>query len=293
MEVSCNDYNVLWLAEVDSTNNYLKEWLRQEPLEEGTTVVADYQVRGRGQRGNGWSSEKGKNLLFSLLLYPKRIKVNEQFILSRIASLAVKRVLDRFTDDIRIKWPNDIYWKEKKIAGMLIENDLLRGEITRSVVGIGINVNQQRFPDELPNPVSLWQITGMEHDRTQLLEAFLQEFFSLYGGLRERLWEGNEKLAEFDVGQTRSRDRVRGRHDSGGELDVEWIRWHEGQPETIATAYMSSLYRKDGYHWYEDHNGRFQAAIQEVMPSGHLVLRTLDRGELRCYAFKEVAYVNP
>ncbi|MGI6572279.1 MAG: biotin--[acetyl-CoA-carboxylase] ligase [Fermentimonas sp.] len=255
MEFLSNDYNVVWLGEVDSTNNYLKEWFRREPLEEGTTVVANYQVRGRGQRGNGWSSEKGKNLLFSLLLYPKGIKANEQFILSCIASLAVKRVLDRFIGDVCIKWPNDIYWKEEKIAGMLIENELLGGVITHSVVGIGINVNQRKFPTELPNPVSLWQITGMKHDRTQLLEAFLREFFAIYGRLREGL---QEKLYN-----------------------------------TIATAYMASLYRADGYHWYEDHNGRFQAAIQEVMPSGHLVLKTLDEGETRRYAFKEVAYVNP
>ncbi len=292
MERSGNDYNVVWLEEVDSTNNYLKEWFRREPLGEGTTVVADYQTRGRGQRGNGWSSEKGENLLFSLLLYPKGIKANEQFILSRIASLAVKWVLDRFTGDICIKWPNDIYWGEKKIAGMLIENDLLRGEVTRSVVGIGINVNQRRFPAELPNPVSLRQITGVEHDRARLLEAFLQEFFSLYGGLRERLWEGNEKLAELGVGQAGSRDRVRGRHDNGGELDVGRVGSREEQWEVIACAYMASLYRKDGYYWYEDHNGRFQAAIQEVMPSGHLVLKTLNRGEVRRYAFKEVVYVS-
>ncbi len=255
MELSSNDYNVVWLEEVDSTNNYLKAWLCREPLEEGTTVVANYQMRGRGQMGNGWSSEKDKNLLYSLLLYPKGIKANEQFILSRIASLAVKEVLDQFTGDIRIKWPNDIYWGEKKIAGMLIENDLLRGEITRSVVGIGMNVNQRSFPAELPNPVSLWQITGMEYDRIQLLERFLKEFFALYRGLREGV--------------------------------------REGLYNTIATAYMASLYRKDGYYWYEDHNGRFQAIIQEVMPSGHLVLKTLNEGEVRRYAFKEVAYVNP
>ncbi len=246
-----DDCNVLWLEEVDSTNNYLKEWLQREPLEEGTTVVADYQVRGRGQRGNGWSSDKGKNLLFSLLLRPKGVRANEQFILSCIASLAVKRVLDCFTDDICIKWPNDIYWKEKKIAGMLIENDLLGREITHSVVGIGINVNQRGFPADLPNPVSLCQITGMEHDRPRLLEAFLQEFYFLYEGQRG------------------------------------------GQREAIVNSYMSSLYRKDGYHWYEDQNGRFQAAIQEVMPVGYLVLRMLEGGEARRYAFKEVAYVNP
>lgn len=263
MELSNKGCNVVWLEEVDSTSNHLKEWLRRESLEEGTTVVADYQTQGRGQRGNGWSSEKGKNLLFSLLLHPKGMPANEQFILSRIASLATKRVLDRFTGDIRIKWPNDIYWREKKIAGILIENDLLGGEIACSVVGIGINVNQQRFPDELPNPVSLRQITGVRQDRVQLLEKFLQEFFVLYGRLMEGLCQRYDNLAE-----------------------------HAVEREAIAISYMESLYRADGYHWYEDQDGRFQAAIQEVKPSGHLVLRTLGESEERCYAFKEVKYVD-
>ncbi len=249
MEPSISGFDVVWLDEVDSTNNYLKQLLRRERLEEGITVVADYQTRGRGQRGNGWNSEKGRNLLFSLLVYPRGVFANEQFIISRIASLAVKETLDRFTGDIRIKWPNDIYWKNKKIAGMLIENDLLGKEIKHSIIGVGINVNQQHFSTDLPNPVSLRQITGSEQDRDALLELFLSHFFSLYRTLLE------------------------------------------GKTEAIESAYMNGLYRANGFHWYEDKNGRFQAALQTVMPTGHLILRTLEEGEERRYAFKEVACI--
>lgn len=200
--------------------------------------------------GNGWNAEKGKNLLFSLLIYPDNVLANEQFIISRIASLAVKNTLDQFTDDIRIKWPNDIYWKDKKIAGMLIENDIRGRNIVNSVIGIGININQEVFPDELPNPVSLKQITGSEQDRDYILDIFTREFFLLY--------------REFQDGDIRA----------------------------IEDEYMLDLYRINDYYWFEDNDGRFKAKIKEVQPSGHLVLETLEGGEKRVYAFKEVAFVD-
>lgn len=250
MEQLSNERKVIRLDETGSTNDYLKQVLKEEELREGSIVVADYQTKGRGQMGNGWSSEKGKNLLFSLLIYPDGVLANEQFIISRIASLAVKNMLDHFTDDIRVKWPNDIYWKEKKIAGMLIENDLMGKKIQHSIIGIGINVNQQRFSDELPNPVSLQQITGSIHDRDYMLDLFTREFFLLYRELQK------------------------------------------GDIKTIEAEYMLDLYRVNEYHWYEDKNGRFQAMIHDVLPSGHLVVKTLGEAEVRKYAFKEITFVD-
>jgi BirA family biotin operon repressor/biotin-[acetyl-CoA-carboxylase] ligase len=238
------------LGELDSTNNYMKSLIKDQQPEEGSVVVADFQTGGRGQMGNGWNAEKGKNLLFSLLIYPDNVLANEQFIISRIASLAVKNTLDQFTDDIRIKWPNDIYWKDKKIAGMLIENDIRGRNIVNSVIGIGININQEVFPDELPNPVSLKQITGSEQDRDYILDIFTREFFLLY--------------REFQDGDIRA----------------------------IEDEYMLDLYRINDYYWFEDNDGRFKAKIKEVQPSGHLVLETLEGGEKRVYAFKEVAFVD-
>jgi len=180
MDQLSNERKIIHLDEVESTNLYLRQLVRDEQPEEGSVVIANYQTGGRGQMGSSWFSAKGENLLFSLLIYPRGVKANEQFIISRIASLAVKNTLDHFTDDIRIKWPNDIYWKDKKIAGMLIENDIQGKEIENAVIGIGINLNQQIFPPGLPNPVSLRQITGTEHDIDYILEICLREFFLLY-----------------------------------------------------------------------------------------------------------------
>ena len=167
---------IIRLEETESTNSYLKQLLREKHLEEGSIVVADYQTGGRGQRGNSWISAKGKNLLFSLLIYPKNVFAKDQFIISRIASLAIKNTLDRFTHDICIKWPNDMYWKDKKIAGILIENDLKGNKIENTIIGIGLNLNQEIFPSELPNPVSLKQITGVTYNKESILNMLLHEF---------------------------------------------------------------------------------------------------------------------
>lgn len=249
MEQLSKDRRIVRLEETESTNLYLKQLAREEQLEEGSMVIADFQTVGRGQMGNSWFSSKGENLLFSLLIYPKDILANEQFIISRIASLAVKNTLDQFTDDIRIKWPNDIYWKEQKIAGILIENDIEGKYMDNSVIGVGININEQSFPSDLSNPVSLLQITGVVHDRDYILNIFQREFFLLY------------------------RD------------------FQQGEIKAIEDEYMLDLYRVNGYYEYEDENGRFTAEIDDVLPSGHLVLRTMETGEERKYAFKEVAFV--
>ena len=187
MEKLSNERRIIRLEETDSTNRYLKQLVREERPEEGSLVIADYQTEGRGQMGNSWYSGRGDNLLFSLLIYPRQLPANESFILSRVTSLALKNLLDYFTDDIRIKWPNDIYWKDKKIAGILIENDIQGKEIDNTVIGIGLNVNQQIFPVDLANPVSLRQITGTLHDREHLLELFMREFFLIYRDLQEGL----------------------------------------------------------------------------------------------------------
>lgn len=250
MEQLNKDRQIIRLEETESTNLYLRQLLREQRLEEGSMVIADFQTGGRGQMGNSWFSSKGENLLFSLLIYPRDVQANEQFIISRIVSLAVKNTLDRFTDDIRIKWPNDIYWKEQKIAGILIENDIETRYITNSVIGIGININEQLFPPELPNPVSLRQITGVIQDKDYILDIFQREFFLLY------------------------RD------------------FQKGEIKAIEDEYMLDLYRVNGYYWYEDKNGRFMAEIDDVLSSGHLVLKTMDTEEERKYAFKEVAFVE-
>lgn len=250
MEQLSKNRKTVRLEETESTNSYLKSLLQTEQLEEGSVVISDFQTAGRGQAGNSWYSAKGENLLFSLLIYPTEIAANEQFIISRIISLAIKNTLDRFADDIRIKWPNDIYWKDKKIAGILIENSLQGKVIENSVIGVGLNLNQQIFPIELPNPVSLRQITANEYDKEYVLDLLLNEFFQLYGSLKRR------------------------------------------EKQVIEDEYMLDLYRVNDYYWFEDTNGKFQAKIDNVLPSGHLVLRTLQSNEERKYAFKEVVFLD-
>ena len=167
---------IIHVEETHSTNSLLREWLEQETLPTGSVIVADFQTAGRGQVGNVWESEKGKNLTFSLVLYPQALPVKQQFLISQIAALSVKETLDAYTEGISIKWPNDIYWQDKKICGMLIENDLTGHNLLRSIIGIGINVNQTTFRGDAPNPVSLWQILKQEVDREVVLCQFLSRF---------------------------------------------------------------------------------------------------------------------
>lgn len=163
------------LSETDSTNNFLKNYHPIEP-KEMTLVTATYQSAGRGQQGNSWESEKGKNLLFSLRIHPRMIEANRQFVLSQAISLAICSTLSLYTEDISIKWPNDIYWKDKKIGGILIENTLTGKQIDTCIIGAGINVNQETFTSDAPNPVSLIQIIKKETELTFILAEIVKRF---------------------------------------------------------------------------------------------------------------------
>lgn len=242
------------LDETDSTNQHLSRLCneRQEAIAEFTTVVAEFQTAGKGQRGNTWEAEEGKNLLFSFVLYPTFLEARRQFILSQIVSLAIKEELSRWSDEITIKWPNDIYWKDKKICGILIENDLAGHNIARTISGIGININQELFHSDAPNPVSLKQITGKEHDRHTILAHILQRIETYYNSLR--------------------------------------MENPDTHPAEIATRYARSLYRRRGLHPYEDANGKFLARLLRVEQDGRLVLED-ESGRERKYLFKEVQYV--
>ncbi len=171
---------VIHLAEVVSTNLVIREYIQGEGLPEGSVVWADYQTGGRGQAGNYWESEPRKNLTFSIVLYPNVILAREQFLISQITALSVKKTLDKYVGDIRIKWPNDIYWRDKKICGMLIENDLSGSFIYCSIIGIGININQEVFLSNAPNPVSLLQAAGRKYHREEVLDTFLSAFYAYY-----------------------------------------------------------------------------------------------------------------
>ena len=144
-----------------------------------------------------------------------------------------------------MKWPNDIYWKDRKICGMLIENDLSGQLLYCSIIGIGLNLNQSLFRSNAPNPISLTQITGKKYDREEVLNRFLRIFFQYYCLLLQE------------------------------------------KEEEVRTAFMQALYHGEGYHRYRDGQGQFEARIQAIEPTGHLILQLRD-GEQRRYAFKEV-----
>ena len=149
---------------VSSTNDLALVMLRNEKPAEGTVITAAFQEGGRGQKGNTWDSEPGKNLLMSVILYPVMIRPEEQFIISQMVSLAVYDLVRSETEEVKIKWPNDIYVRNDKIAGILIEHSIMGNAISSTVAGIGLNVNQAEFRSILVNPVSLAQVTGRKHD---------------------------------------------------------------------------------------------------------------------------------
>ena len=163
------------LKETDSTNRWLADYTPASG-EDMTVVVADYQTAGKGQGTNTWESEVGKNLLFSILIHPTMVPVARQFLLSEMGAVAIKSVLEKYTDGITLKWPNDVYWKDKKLCGTLIQTSIAQHHIKNCIFGIGLNVNQTEFRSGAPNPVSLVQILGYELDFEELLLEIVEAF---------------------------------------------------------------------------------------------------------------------
>jgi BirA family biotin operon repressor/biotin-[acetyl-CoA-carboxylase] ligase len=156
--------HIIHHEKVSSTNTLALEMLRSGNPPEGTVITASFQESGKGQQGNTWVSELGKNLLMSVILYPVSISPGEQFVISQMVSLAVFDLVRAETPRVSIKWPNDIYVMNDKIAGILIENSVVGNSLVSSVAGIGLNVNQESFAGAGVNPVSLTQITGRKYN---------------------------------------------------------------------------------------------------------------------------------
>ena len=163
----------IYIPQTISTNVSLAEICSKGYTENLTSVYSSFQTDGRGQRGNKWESEDGKNLLFSFVIFPKGLPAREHFILLQITALALFDTLSEYTDGISIKWPNDIYWMDRKICGTLIENDLSGMNIERSISGTGVNLNQKIFRSGAPNPISLSLIPGQEYDIETVLHKIM------------------------------------------------------------------------------------------------------------------------
>jgi len=200
-------------------------------------IYAGFQTAGRGQTGNSWESEEGKNLLCSILLPPDK---NLYFLNIAVGVALVKVIGEAFT----IKWPNDIYYEDKKIAGILIENAIIGNEIKYSIAGIGLNVNQTEFHSDAPNPISLKQIYGTEFAIDQLMNQVLEAVHKVLNEPEEDVW----------------------------------------------AYYKAHLYRREGFWPFEDQNGTFEARIEDVLPTGEIVLRD-QQGKERKYHFKQIRYI--
>lgn len=169
---------IIKLTDTASTNDYLLELNTDRDI----CVVADYQSAGKGMGTNAWESEPGKNLLFSILIHPTWLPVRQQYLLSMAEAVAIVEVLG---EGYEIKWPNDIYYGDRKLSGTRIDVNLYGGQLRDVIIGTGINVNQEVFVSDAPNPVSLKNITGREHDRDTLLRTILYHFTYYYNMVRE------------------------------------------------------------------------------------------------------------
>ncbi len=240
---------------IGSTNTYLRELGGGDPDYSYEVAVADFQTAGRGQKGNTWESEQGKNLLFSILAHPRKIAVREQFFISQAIALAVSDAVisvagPEYSNGFSVKWSNDIYWKDYKMAGILIENKIQGDCIADSVVGVGLDVNQEVFLSDAPNPISLKNITGKDHDRDSLLQDIVFRFIAYME------MAGTDQMAAVD------------------------------------RMYRERMYRREGWHTFADASGRFEARIEGIRPDGCLMLETR-KGEHRIYEFKQVQFILP
>jgi len=187
------------LTSIDSTNNYAREQIRALQLPErqganlhGMAVFAHQQLSGKGQRGKIWVAEKDTSIALSLLIKPGFLGIGQQFQLSAAVAVAVEGFFRKYAgDETKVKWPNDLYWQDRKAGGILIENVISgSGTWEWAIVGIGININQVRFPAELPNPVSLKQITGKDFDPAQLARELCSHLDTAYHQLETEGYPG-------------------------------------------------------------------------------------------------------
>ena len=158
---------------------------RDEKYHEGDVVWADFQTAGRGQRGHIWHSQKGENLTFSVVLEPLFVAIAEQFSVSEVVALSLVDMLAEYGIESKIKWTNDIYVGDKKLVGILIEHSLAATTLRRTIVGVGINVNQIEFDSSIPNPVSMAQLLDKQLDAEDVLKCFLAHLQRNYELLRQ------------------------------------------------------------------------------------------------------------
>lgn len=244
--------NAIHLNTVDSTNSYASELLRQIAPSDGTLVYTFAQTNGRGQRGNTWLGEANKNVALSLILQPSFLRADEQFWLTKAASLATSDVLAEtllnkgIDANISIKWPNDIYVDDLKIAGILIENNLRENHIQNTVMGVGININQTEFPESI-SATSVKKIAGIDIDKQALLERW----------------------CEF--------------------MEARYLQLKTNKKQLLDTAYLHRLYRIDEWKNYSEKDVVFEGKITGVTLEGKLRMELRD-ATIKEFSLKEITF---
>ncbi len=256
------------LQSVDSTNNYARQQIyaaclpdRQGLVQHGSGYFAHEQVAGKGQRGKNWQSVKGANIALSIVINPAKLSIQlpDQFQLSACVAVAVQDFFKKYAgDDTKIKWPNDLYWQDRKAGGILIESGVRSRQSTDdsqqiesavwdwAIIGVGININQTAFPDELLNPVSLKQITGKNFEPVVLAKE-------LHAILMEKL----------------------------AALSIKGF-------EKILEQYLFHLYKRNELVKLKKNNRVFEARIKTITPSGKLIVEHAIEEE---FGFGEVEWV--
>ena len=231
---------IIRVQQTASTNCHLLQLSETENLHEGAVLVTDNQTHGRGVAGNSWESEPGANLCFSVILYPVSVKASRQFFLSKAIALAVYDFLSYFVPaGVSVKWPNDVYVDDRKITGILIENFVGGDYLTKTIAGIGVNINQERFLGNAPNPVSLRQITGKTYSLDSCLKALHAHIANRY-----RMITKDERQLNLDYLQHLYRFGKPGRYFADGVIFDATITGvnHYGMLELKTTNGKNRIY---------------------------------------------------
>ena len=235
-------HTMLELDSVGSTNNYAMHLLEKQKVEEGTVVITKFQSKGRGQEDNQWISDRGLNLLFSVILYPGFLPASEQFIINKILSLAILDFIRHISksNNTLIKWPNDVYIGHKKVAGILVQNSIQGNRIEHTIAGLGVNINQENFPVFDPPATSLKLEFGKQYQLKSCSGILFKKIALRYHQLKS------------------------------------------GARETIHWDYLHALYRFNSWHNYKVGKRVFLARIIGVNEFGKLVLEEKNGNGLEC-----------
>ncbi|MCQ2334227.1 MAG: biotin--[acetyl-CoA-carboxylase] ligase [Paludibacteraceae bacterium] len=255
-----------YVEEIASTNTYMLQRCQHETLPHLYTLCTFRQTAGRGQRGNGWESEPNKNISFTTVLDTATMPADKLWNVSVCVALAVAKALHQYDLNATIKWPNDIYIGDEKICGILIENVIVGNSIRCSIAGVGLNINQERFVSNAPNPTSMRLQKGREYNKEMVLQTILKQL--------EEIWP----LIESDETELK-RQYLQLLYRREGE----W-QWREREvttaPMMIANAGEQTMEIAD----------IFRARIENIDAQGRLILRT-SQGICKTYQFKEIQYI--